>query len=234
MAVKLLKFIIALVLVPLVAAEIWTIIDLVRAAAATGPWSERWFLSLGAGVATWLLIFFLLPKTMWIYVLGHELTHALAAMLAGGKISSFQVGPKGGHVITDKVNWWITLSPYFIPIYALLWMGLWISVDFYHPLKAWQPILYFGIGLFWCFHLTFTVSMIRLGQTDLTSQGVIFSIVIILLTNLIFFLFLFSLLAHSLTLSGAGDLFLRRVGASYVFAWDQINDGFNWALSFMK
>src|SRR5471030_3218264 len=202
--VKLLKLIIALALAPLVAGEIWTLIDLARAAVSAGQWPEGWAISFGAGFLTWLLIFCLLPRTMWLYVLGHEFTHALASMIAGGKVSSFQVSAKGGHVVTDRVNWWITLSPYFVPIYALIWMALWLSVDFYYPLKAWQPILYFGLGIFWCFHLTFTVSMLHLGQTDLSSQGIIFSAVIILLINLVFFLFLFSLLAHDLTMEGAG------------------------------
>ena len=67
---------------------------------------------------------------MWLYVLGHEFTHALAAMLAGGKVSAFHVSSKGGHVLTDRVNWWIALSPYFVPIYALIWMALWITVEF--------------------------------------------------------------------------------------------------------
>jgi hypothetical protein len=234
MALKLLKFIIALALAPFVAGEIWTVIDLARAAAASGPFAEKWFISLGAGMATWLLIYFLLPRTTWIYVLGHELTHALTAMMAGGKISSFQVGPKGGHVITDKVNWWITLSPYFVPLYALIWMALWISADFYHPLKPYQPILYFGIGVLWCFHLTFTASMVRLGQTDLSSQGIIFSLVIILLTNLVFFLFLFAMLAHNLTWTDSGELFLHRVGDAYIFTWHGLRHAATWAWSFWK
>ena len=226
---KLLKFVIALALLPLVAGEIRTLIDLARAAASAGPWREGWAVSFGAGFVTWLLVFFLLPRTMWLYVLGHEFTHALAAMLAGGKISSFQVSAKGGHVITDRVNWWIALSPYFVPIYALIWMALWLSVDFWHPLKAYQPILYFGLGIFWCFHLTFTVSMFHFGQTDLTNQGIIFSAVVILLINLIFFLFLFSLLAHNLTLVDAGRLFLDRTVKSYAFAGNQIVRGTAWA-----
>ena len=82
------------------------------------------------------LIFAFLPRTMWLYVLGHEFTHALAAMLAGGKVTAFHVTSKGGHVLTDKVNWWIALSPYFVPIYALIWIALWITVDFYHSLRG--------------------------------------------------------------------------------------------------
>jgi len=225
---KLLKFVIALALLPLVAGEIWTLIDLARSAALAGPWRESWAISFGVGMVTWLVVFCFLPRTMWLYVLGHEFTHALAAMLAGGKITSFQVSAKGGHVVTDRVNWWITLSPYFVPIYALIWMGLWLSVDFWYPLKAWQPVLYFGLGVFWCFHLTFTVSMFHFGQTDITGQGIIFSAVIILMINLIFFLFLFCLLAHNLTWVDAGKLFWDRTVKSYAYAGNEIAFGTAW------
>ncbi len=225
MAVKFLKFLIALALVPFVAGEIWALVDLARAAIPAGQWRQVWAISFGVGVATWLLVFCFLPRTMWLYVLGHEFTHALAAMLAGGKVSAFQVSAKGGHVVTDRVNWWITLAPYFIPIYALIWMALWLSVDFWYPLRAYQPILYFGLGIFWCFHLTFTVSMFHLGQTDLSSQGLVFSTVIILMINLFFFLLLFSLLAHNLTLAEGGRLFMNRVGQSYIFTGHEITRG---------
>jgi hypothetical protein len=231
MALKLLKLLIALALVPLVAGEIWTLVDLARAAAPAGQWHQAWFVSFGAGFITWLLVFFLLPRTMWLYVLGHEFTHALATMLVGGKVSSFKVSAKGGHVVTDRVNWWITLSPYFVPLYALIWIALWLSVDFYYPLKAWQPVLYFGTGILWSFHLTFTVSMLHLGQTDLSSQGLVFSVVVILLINLIFFLLLFSVLAHDLTMAGAGKIFLQRSGQAYLFTWKKIVLGWKWTWS---
>lgn len=227
---KLLKFVIALGLAPLVAGEIWTLIDLARAAAPAGHWGESWFVSFCAGFVTWAVVYAFLPRTMWLYVLGHEFTHALAAMIAGGKIHSFQVSAKGGHVVTDRVNWWITLSPYFVPIYALVWMALWLTVDFYYPLKAYQPVLYFGVGVLWCFHLTFTASMFHLRQTDLSSQGIFFSLVVILMINLIFFLLLFSILARDLTMAGAGHLFLDRVGDSYLFTWNEMVRGWTWAM----
>ncbi len=231
MWVKLLKFVIALALMPLLAGEVWTIIDMARHAMPAGQWSQTWFLSLAAGFGTWLVVFFLLPRTMWLYVLGHEFTHALAAMLAGGKVSSFQVSAKGGHVVTDRVNWWITLSPYFVPLYAILWMALWLTVDFYHPLKEWQPVLYFGVGLLWSFHLTFTASMMHLKQTDLSSQGFIFSFVVIGLINLLMFLILFSILAHDLPMLQAGKLFLHRTGQAYLITGNEIAKGSAWAWS---
>ena len=234
MGVKLLKFVIALALLPVVAGEIWTLVDLARSAVSAGQWPEAWAISFVAGVLAWLVVFCCLPRTMWLYVLGHEFTHALAAMLAGGKVTAFQVSAKGGHVVTDRVNWWITLAPYFIPLYAIVWMMLWLSVDFWYPLKEWQPILYFGLGVFWCFHLTFTFSMFHLGQTDITTQGVLFSAVVILLINLIFFLVLFGLLAHDTTLLDAGKIFLHHVGDSYLFAWNEIVKSATWAWGFWQ
>ena len=210
MLAKLLKFLIALALIPLVAGEVWTLVDLVPAAGV--GWRESWALSLAAGFVTWLLVFFLLSRTMWLYVLGHEFTHALAAMLAGGKVSAFKVSSKGGHVMTDRVSWWI---------------ALWLTVDFYHPLKAWQPILYFGIGLFWSFHITFTISMCHLRQTDLANEGFLFSGVVLLLFNLIGILLLLGILTHEP--GTAWKLFLTRTAHSYSYVGHEITVDAIWA-----
>ena len=175
MAARFTKFLVGLALLPLVVGEMRTLVDLAYASAPAGEGLPTWFFSFCAGLVTWLGMFVLLPRATWLYVLGHEFTHALAVMLAGGKVTAFHVSSRGGHVLTTRVNWWIALSPYFVPIYALIWMALWITVDFYHPLRAWQPILYFGIGVFWAFHLTFTVAMIHRGQTDLSGEGYVFS-----------------------------------------------------------
>jgi len=230
--VKLLKFLIALVLLPLVAAELLTLCDLAREAMSKGQWfaawPDAWAASLGAGFVVWLVVFFALPRPMWFYVLGHEFTHALAAMLAGGKVTAFKVTSKGGHIMTDRVNWWIALSPYFVPIYALIWICLWLSVDFYYPLGKWQPVLFFGIGFLWCFHLSFTVSMFHLRQTDLTSQGLLFSATIILFFNLLIFLLFFPLLTHDLKKSGYD--FWRRTTQAYVYTGQEIKHGADWAL----
>ncbi len=222
-----LKTLIALALAPLVAAEVWTVFDLARASIPAGQWTSAWFVSFAAGFFTWFFIFNLLPRTMWLYVLGHEFTHALFAMMAGGKVTAFKVSSKGGHVMTDRVNWWIALSPYFVPIYALIWIGLWLTVDFYYPLRQWQPLLYFGIGLFWSFHLTFTYSILHSHQTDLSREGYPFSIVVILFFNLLTVLVLLSLLSHNLPL--AWKTFAHRTGQSYTLTGQGILHAYAWA-----
>ncbi len=226
MVVRFLKFIVALALMPLVAAEVWTLIGLAWRLIPAGQSPDAWFISFAAGFITWLVAFALLPRTLWLYVLGHEFTHALAAMLAGGKVTAFKVTSKGGHVITDRVSWWISLSPYFVPIYALIWMALWLTVDFYYSLAAYQPVLYFGVGLFWAFHLTFTLSMMNRQQTDLSREGFVFSGVVILFFNLLAFLLLLTLLSHDFTL--AGNLFWQRICRSYEFAWDEMDRALDW------
>jgi len=40
------------------------------------------------------VIYLLLPKPMWIYVFGHELTHAVWTWLMGGRVKKFKASSK--------------------------------------------------------------------------------------------------------------------------------------------
>ncbi|MDE1170487.1 MAG: hypothetical protein PW734_04630 [Verrucomicrobium sp.] len=185
LSLRLLRWGIALLLLPLTAAAGWSLVELFQALWNSGEWKLAWCWSVGGGLAAWLLLYAALPRPLWIYVFGHELTHALAVYLHAGRVHRFQVSSRGGMVVSDRSNWIIALAPYFIPVYTLLLIGLWWTADFYHPLAAYTPWFYAGIGLTWGFHLTFTVSMIGAGQSDLTGQGVFFSLVVIVLLNLL-------------------------------------------------
>ena len=113
---KWIKFIIAILLLP------------VCAGAATALWrvlhasygADTVWVPFLAGAACWLVIFLLLPKPMWLYVFGHELTHALWAWLFGGRVKKMKVTSAGGHVVVSKTNFLIVLAPYFFPLYAVL------------------------------------------------------------------------------------------------------------------
>jgi hypothetical protein len=182
---RFLKFTVAVLLLPLLAAVAGSLLDLSRLLWAAREWGHPWFWALGGGLALWLVVWLLLPRPVWVYVLGHELTHALAVYLHLGKVHRIEVTSQGGHIVSDKNNWFISLAPYFIPLYTLIWLGLWWSISFYHPLGHYAWLLYGGIGFTWGFHLTFTVSMIGDGQSDLDGEGVFFSLVLIVLLNLL-------------------------------------------------
>jgi hypothetical protein len=143
---------------------------------------EFWFFSLGA--LLWVITFFGLPRPLMIYVLGHELTHALWVWMMGGRVSDIRVSRSGGHVVSDKHNFWIALAPYFFPIYSIAVIAAYGAGSLFTNMEPYHRWLYALIGVTWAFHVSFTLWMIPKGQTDLTYYGTFFSLVIIYLMNL--------------------------------------------------
>jgi hypothetical protein len=143
---------------------------------------EVWFFLLGT--ILWAIAFFGLPRPLLIYVFGHELTHALWVWMLGGKVSGFRVSSTGGHVISDKHNFWIALTPYFFPIYSIAVILLYGCAALFVNMEPYHRWLYALIGVTWAFHVSFTLWMIPKGQTDLSHYGTFFSLVVIYLMNL--------------------------------------------------
>jgi hypothetical protein len=180
-----LKFVIAIFLLPLCAILTQTFFTVfTRAAVTQRLWAaeEFWFFSLGA--LLWLIAFFGLPRPMLVYVFGHELTHALWVLLMGGRVSRFRVGRDGGHIVTDRNNFWIALAPYFFPLYSLIVLAAYGILGLFFNVQPYGRLLYALIGATWAFHFTFTCWMIPKKQTDLTDNGTFFSLVVIYLMNL--------------------------------------------------
>ena len=148
---------------------------------------EFWFFSLG--LVCWLIACFGLPKLLIVYVYGHELTHAITVKLMGGRVSDFSVSRDGGYIVSSKINTWIALAPYFVPIYSVGVILLYGLVSLLYDLQPHAElatgILYGLLGFTWAFHATFTLSMIPRGQTDLAYGGTFFSLTIIYLMNLL-------------------------------------------------
>lgn len=180
------KFVVALFLLPLCALLTQTFFTVfTRAAVSQRLWAaeEFWFFSLGA--VLWLIAFLGLPKPLLVYVFGHELTHALWVLLMGGRVSRFRVGREGGYVVTDRNNFWISLAPYFFPIYSILALAIYGLASLFTDMTPYGRLLYAIIGASWAFHFTFTCWMIPKAQSDLIHNGTFFSLVLIYLMNLL-------------------------------------------------
>jgi hypothetical protein len=137
------------------------------------------------GAAVWVVAFLNLPKPMWVYVVGHELTHAIWTWLFGGRVKRFRATSQGGHVVITRSNFLITLAPYFFPLYALLWMGGYgIGTRFFGWGSA-PWVFHFGLGALYAFHITLTAHVLQTRQPDLQSEGVFFSIMVIWLGNVL-------------------------------------------------
>jgi hypothetical protein len=142
---------------------------------------EFWFFSLGT--LLWLIAFFGLPKPMLLYVFGHELTHAIWTWLMGGRVSQFRISRTGGYVVTDTNNFWISLAPYFFPIYSILVLLLYGGIGVFVDVEPYRRWLLGIVGFTWSFHVTFAIWMLWQGQTDLIEHGTFFSMMVIYLIN---------------------------------------------------
>jgi hypothetical protein len=180
---KWVKFIIAVLLLPLclgAAQALW----LVLRTSVNGR-SDLVWVPLLAGAACWVVVFLLLPKPMWLYVVGHELTHAVWTWLFGGKVKKMKVSSKGGHVVVTKSNFLIALAPYFFPLYAVLVMAVFLVGGLFWKWRGYQTWFYLLLGAAYAFHVTLTVHILQSEQSDITSQGYLFSGVVIFLGNVL-------------------------------------------------
>ena len=139
-----------------------------------------------SGIVLWAVIWIFLPPMTRTYVLGHELTHALWTMLFGGKASGLKVGERGGSVRVSKNNAWITLSPYFFPLYTFIVALVWLFSAWLVPaVKPYAPIFVFWVGMTWSFHLTFTLRFLAYNQPDVREHGRLFSYALIYALNVL-------------------------------------------------
>ena len=139
--------------------------------------NEGWLsLAIPAGFLVWIIIFFVLPRPFRTYVLAHELTHALWAILMGGRVGQLKVGKNGGHVELSKTNFAITLAPYFFPFYTALVIIAYALASRWFNTDQYQLWWLAAIGFTWSFHITFTVEMLSQRQPDIQEHGRIFFI----------------------------------------------------------
>ncbi len=174
------KFLIALFLIPVCIATVAGLMSQVFSLG--GSYSLIYFIT---GFLSYLILQTFVFTPFRIYILGHELTHALWSLAFGGQVKKLKVFKTRGEVQVTKVNFLITLAPYFFPFYTFLILAIYYSINFFYPLKNFFPFLIFLIGFSWSFHLSFCFFSLRKEQSDLQQGGMFFSIVIIWLMNII-------------------------------------------------
>ncbi len=173
------KALVGVLLLPLCAGEVLALSRILRAS----EHADTVWVAFLAGAVCWVVVFFLLPKPMWVYVVGHELTHALWAWLFGGQVKKFKASATGGHVIVTKNNFLIALAPYFFPVYALLVVAVFTAGNLVWNWHAYQVWFHLLLGAAYAFHVTLTAHILKSSQSDITEQGYLFSAVVIFIGN---------------------------------------------------
>ena len=212
------KTIIAILLLPVCAGALEAFWRVLR---GSGGADTTWVATLG-GAACWLVIYLLLPRPMWVYVFGHELTHVLWTWLFGGRVKRFKATSGGGHVVITKTNFLISLAPYFFPLYAVLVVLVFLTGHLIWNWTAYAPVFHLLLGGAYAFHVTLTGHILKTRQSDITEQGYIFSAVIIFLGNITVLIIGVPLLAAGTGVTTALGWWVDATGEALTRLWKLI------------
>ncbi len=177
---KILKIIFGILLLPI---AVFIVIDFCKEITAIPllTTAQAMFLY---GVAAYVGIHIFIYKLDFLYVFGHESTHAVTAKLFGGKIFDFKVSSKGGSVKTNKTNDTIALMPYMFPFYTLVICLVYAVFALFKDVKPYVGYFVFALGMSLSFHLVQTAEFLRNKQSDIVKTGYIFSMPLIIVVNI--------------------------------------------------
>ena len=147
------------------------------------------------GITAYVILHIIFYRPTYLYVLGHEAVHAGVAWLFGGKIKSFKVSEKGGGVGTDKSNIVIELSPYFVPIYAIIITLVYFVIVSSYNINGSTFVFLIGFAL--AFHIISTIEILKIRQPDIVKSGYFFSIMMVYILNIIVISVIFGLVFPS-------------------------------------
>jgi hypothetical protein len=150
------------------------------------------------GIASYVVLHLLFYKPTFLYVLGHEAVHAGTAWIFGGKVKGFNVSKEGGSVATDKTNTAIELSPYFVPIYAIIIAVIYFVVASSYNINSATFVFLIGFAL--AFHIISTIEVMKIRQPDIVKSGYLFSIILVYVLNIVVISLIFGLLFPSFKL----------------------------------
>lgn len=173
-------------------------------------------LALVAGYALSTVLFFVFPPWVRMYVLGHELTHAIWGFFTGSKVGRIKVGSDGGYVNLSNPGIFTTLAPYFVPFYVLVVLLARLISGFFIDMAPYKLPWLFVIGMAYGFHVVYTVRSLLERQPDIREFGRVISYSLILFANLI--IFGLGIVAVSpVTAREYGDAVWRRARQCYAF-----------------
>jgi len=174
------------------------------------------------GFAAYVGIHIFIYKLDFLYVFGHESTHALTAKLFGGKIFSFKVSSKGGSVKTDKANTSIALMPYLFPFYALVVCLIYVVFSLFRDARPYVGYFVFALGMSLSFHLVQTAEFLRQKQSDIVKSGYVFSMPLIILVNIAIIGGILSLLFIEFSFKDMAVSTFNQTRDVYVAVWRQV------------
>jgi hypothetical protein len=116
--------------------------------------------------------------------------------ISSAAVKKFKASAKGGKVVITRENFLITLAPYFFPLYAVFVVLVFWAGDLIWGWTQYRMWFHLMLGAAYSFHITLTWHVLKTEQSDITSQGYLFSAVIIFIGNVMLLLIAIPLLAN--------------------------------------
>ncbi len=235
------RLLVGIALLPLSAALFWAAAKALAGVALGASAAAPFTAGLGLVAAAWILGRHVIdpagrygwaPRTArWMYVLGHELTHALAAWTSGGKVFAIHVEEKGGHVDLSHSSAFVALAPYCVPFHALIVVAGYRVLLWLKPEAQAETVFLLLMGGALAFHAFMTwETLTQVKQPDLDAAGgTIFSFALIGAANgLVVLLLLKALFPESVAFGSAAKA--AGLGAwwfwtkAWMLAWPKAKD----------
>lgn len=197
------RLLVGILLIPLSGSLLWTAAKTLAGVAVHSSTAAPFAAGLGIAFALWAIHRWLIVDPVgpvawaargarWSYVLGHELTHAMATWATGGSVYGISVGDREGHVDLSHSSVFVALAPYFVPFYALAVAAGYRLLLWAKPDAGGEALFLFLLGGALGAHLLFTWdSLTQTRQPDLDAAGgVLFSVTLIASANALMIMFL--------------------------------------------
>lgn len=136
-------------------------------------------LASSVGFILFFIFFFLFGPPVKSYIIEHELSHVLFALLSGVKVKHMSLRREGGYIKTEKVNIIIALAPYSLPLYTIFIIGVHKILSYFISVDLLSVPLYFFFGMSLSFHIIATIHYLQIEQPDLKRYGYFSSLVFI-------------------------------------------------------
>ena len=222
------RLLIGVLLLPLSAALFWSAAQALAGVAMGAPAAGPFVAGMGLVAVAWILGRHVIDPegrhgwgmraARWVYVLGHEMTHALAAWSLGGKVFEIHVEEKGGHVDLSETSAFVALAPYCVPFHAVFVVAGYRLLLWLKPEAQAEALFLLLMGGALAFHALMTwETLTQVKQPDLDAAGgAVFSLALIAAANgLVVLLLLKALFPEAVSLGGS----LRRAGAGAWWFW---------------
>jgi hypothetical protein len=209
-----LRLLVGVLLLPLSASLFWAAAKALAGVAMGASAAAPFVAGLGLMTVAWLLGRHVIEPegrfgwgmrtARWMYVLGHELTHAMAAWTSGGKVFAIHVEEKGGHVDLSHSSTFVALAPYCVPFHALAVVAGYRLVLWLNPAAQAESLFLLLMGCALAFHALMTwETLTQVKQPDVEAAGgTVFSLALIGMANgLVVLLLLKALFPESVALA---------------------------------